>query len=96
MMNDDYGLGVIADQGRWRWDLNPRKGCPFTRFRGVRPRPLGDSTAAEPTRTEQTGGAGSVGDFAQIGPIAPGASRNGGVRRSWSAGHRTAPRGRRR
>src|SRR5215831_14554629 len=35
---------------RWRWDLNPRKGCPFTRFRGVRPRPLGDSTAAEPTR----------------------------------------------
>ena len=34
---------------RWRWDLNPRKGCPFTRFRGVRPRPLGDSTADEPT-----------------------------------------------
>ena len=35
---------------RWRWDLNPRKGCPFTRFRGVRPRPLGDSTAGEHTR----------------------------------------------
>src|ERR1022692_1322963 len=35
---------------RWRWDLNPRRGCPLTRFRGVRPRPLGDSTAAEPTR----------------------------------------------
>src|SRR5215831_3193539 len=35
---------IIAGQRRWRWDLNPRKGCPFTRFRGVRPRPLGDST----------------------------------------------------
>ena len=22
---------------RWRWDLNPRRGCPLTRFRGVRP-----------------------------------------------------------
>src|ERR1700679_2592945 len=35
---------------RWRWDLNPRRGCPLTRFRGVRPRPLGDSTAGELTR----------------------------------------------
>src|SRR5437773_8778566 len=34
---------------RWRWDLNPRRGCPLTRFRGVRPRPLGDSTAGELT-----------------------------------------------
>ena len=42
-----------TSQWRWRWDLNPRKGCPFTRFRGVRPRPLGDSTAAEPTRPGQ-------------------------------------------
>jgi hypothetical protein len=49
MINDDYGLGVIADQERWRWDLNPRKDRSFTRFRGVRPRPLGDSTADEPT-----------------------------------------------
>src|SRR5918999_2009074 len=31
---------------RWRWDLNPRMSCPITRFRGVRPRPLGDSTAS--------------------------------------------------
>ncbi len=36
---------------RWRWDLNPRRGCPLTRFRGVRPRPLGDSTVGELTRT---------------------------------------------
>jgi hypothetical protein len=27
---------IIAGQWRWRWDLNPRKGCPFTRFRGLR------------------------------------------------------------
>ena len=46
---------VVAEPGkmrvsvRWRWDLNPRRGCPLTRFRGVRPRPLGDSTAAELT-----------------------------------------------
>src|SRR5205085_12176995 len=32
--------------GRWRWDLNPRTACTVTRFRGVRPRPLGDSTGA--------------------------------------------------
>jgi hypothetical protein len=28
--------GVLAGQQRWRWDLNPRKGCPFTRFRELR------------------------------------------------------------
>src|SRR6266540_7156945 len=39
-------LGVVAGQGRWRWDLNPRTACTVTRFRGVRPRPLGDSTSA--------------------------------------------------
>src|SRR5579859_8004033 len=39
-----------AVAARWRWDLNPRRGCPLTRFRGVRPRPLGDSTAGEHTR----------------------------------------------
>src|SRR5512140_2825954 len=49
-MNASYPLGVVTGQQRWRWDLNPRRGCPLTRFRGVRPRPLGDSTAAEPTR----------------------------------------------
>src|SRR5215469_11997950 len=42
---------ILAGQWRWRWDLNPRKTCAFTRFRGVRPRPLGDSTAGEHTRT---------------------------------------------
>src|SRR5215469_3979777 len=42
---------VLAGQWRWRWDLNPRRGCPLTRFRGVRPRPLGDSTAGEHTRS---------------------------------------------
>ena len=26
---------------RWRWDLNPRKGRPFSRFRGALLRPLG-------------------------------------------------------
>src|SRR6202046_4516018 len=58
-------LEVVADLRsardhvwRWRWDLNPRKGCPFTRFRGVRPRPLGDSTAAEPTRPAWASAAG--------------------------------------
>src|SRR6516164_11200836 len=43
--------GILAGQWRRRWDLNPRKTCAFTRFRGVRPRPLGDSTADEPTGT---------------------------------------------
>src|SRR5215469_9761413 len=45
--------GILAGQWRWRWDLNPRKTCAFTRFRGVRPRPLGDSTDDEPTGTPQ-------------------------------------------
>src|SRR5262247_2602447 len=27
---------VYAGQGRWRWDLNPRKTCAFTRFRVLR------------------------------------------------------------
>src|ERR1700722_13831946 len=34
---------------RWRWDLTPRRGCPLTRCRGVRPRPLGASTVGELT-----------------------------------------------
>src|SRR5256714_582405 len=32
------------DKGRWRRDLNPRRGCPLTRFRGVLLRPLGHTT----------------------------------------------------
>src|SRR5258706_11809084 len=36
---------------RWRWDLNPRTGCPLTRFRGlgaaVRHRPRPSVTWAE-------------------------------------------------
>jgi len=27
--------GVSAGQWRWRWDLNPRRSCPLTRFRGL-------------------------------------------------------------
>ena len=34
---------------RWRWDLNPRRAFTLTRFRGVRARPLRDSTAGEPS-----------------------------------------------
>src|SRR3954468_9155958 len=34
---------------RWRWDLNPRRSCPLTRFRGVLLRPLGHATAEERT-----------------------------------------------
>src|SRR5436305_14742262 len=49
-MRANYSPSVIPSQRRWRWDLNPRRGCPLTRFRGVRPRPLGDSTAGELTR----------------------------------------------
>ena len=49
-MNVNYPFSVVPGQQRWRWDLNPRRGCPLTRFRGVRPRPLGDSTAGEHTR----------------------------------------------
>src|SRR5216684_3538253 len=55
-MNASYALSITPGQRRWRWDLNPRRGCPLTRFRGVRPRPLGDSTAAEPTRPARPAG----------------------------------------
>src|SRR5215475_12158354 len=57
-----------TSQERWRWDLNPRKGCPFTRFRGVRPRPLGDSTAAEPTRRARPSGPAPGEELLQQGP----------------------------
>ena len=30
------GARVITGQWRWRWDLNPRKTCAFTRFRVLR------------------------------------------------------------
>src|SRR5690348_18106046 len=50
-MNVNYPFNVAPGKKRWRWDLNPRKTCAFTRFRGVRPRPLGDSTAGEHART---------------------------------------------
>src|SRR6266566_7972218 len=69
---------------RWRWDLNPRRGCPLTRFRGVRPRPLGDSTAGELTRIRACARAG------------PTRRPPAGPRRSRAAGHRTRRRGRRR
>ena len=36
-MHADEPIRVVAGQWRWRWDLNPRKGCPFTRFRELRP-----------------------------------------------------------
>ena len=39
-----------ADARRWRWDLNPRRACPLTRFRGVLLRPLGHATAGYLTR----------------------------------------------
>ena len=44
------GHGVLGTAWRWRWDLNPRRGCPLTRFRGVLLRPLGHATADEDTR----------------------------------------------
>src|SRR5215467_12368163 len=33
-------MGSASSQGhkRWRWDLNPRRGCPLTRFRVPRRR----------------------------------------------------------
>src|SRR6266516_5687922 len=38
--NPDVGSGcprcLATSQRRWRWDLNPRRGCPLTRFRGLR------------------------------------------------------------
>jgi hypothetical protein len=36
MMSDEYWIRIVPGQWRWRWDLNPRKGCPFTRFRVLR------------------------------------------------------------
>ena len=36
---------------RWRWDLNPRRSCPLTRFRGALLRPLGHATAVNVRRT---------------------------------------------
>ena len=35
-MNANNPLSGIAGQQRWRWDLNPRRGCPLTRFRVLR------------------------------------------------------------
>src|SRR5215467_4153839 len=32
-MSVEHWFRVVPGQQRWRWDLNPRKGCPFTRFR---------------------------------------------------------------
>ena len=78
----DRARGALAE--RWRWDLNPRRGCPLTRFRGVRPRPLGDSTAGELTRSR----ACARDDLTRHPPVAP--------RRSHAAGHRTRRRERRR
>ena len=75
---------VIPSQWRWRWDLNPRRGCPLTRFRGVRPRPLGDSTAGELTRTGACSAARPSGRAAVA------------RRRSHAARLRTPPRARRR
>ena len=40
---------TVNRRWRWRWDLNPRRSCPLTRFRGVLLWPLGHSTADEPT-----------------------------------------------
>src|SRR6266536_2721726 len=36
-MNDELWLRIVPGQWRWRWDLNPRKACAFTRFRVLRP-----------------------------------------------------------
>src|SRR4249920_768328 len=72
MMSDEYWIRIVPGQWRWRWDLNPRKACAFTRFRGVRPRPLGDSTAAEPTRLASRGRwPGRKTRPASTGPSAP-------------------------
>ena len=40
---------------RWRWDLNPRRACTLTRFRGVLLRPLGHATAGETTGPAERG-----------------------------------------
>ncbi len=85
---------------RWRWDLNPRRGCPLTRFRGVRPRPLGDSTAGELTRRCEQVGQRATGDLAVSMPgalVSRGAGgRHGGWRRRWRGGRSTRRRRRRR
>jgi hypothetical protein len=39
----------LVELWRWRWDLNPRRACTLTRFRGVLLRPLGHATADEGT-----------------------------------------------
>jgi hypothetical protein len=39
--------GNVASTWRWRWDLNPRRSYPLTRFRGVLLRPLGHATGRE-------------------------------------------------
>src|SRR5215471_8969294 len=47
--------GVCAGQWRWRWDLNPRKTCAFTRFRVLRTtvhrRPSASVACANTTRS---------------------------------------------
>src|SRR5271169_3664167 len=83
---------VLAGQWRWRWDLNPRKTCAFTRFRGVRPRPLGDSTAAEPTRRAPGRSLARADADRWPGQLAmggPAALRPGARRRTRAAGPRT-------
>src|SRR5207344_424129 len=89
MMSDEYWIRIVPGQWRWRWDLNPRKGCPFTRFRGVRPRPLGDSTAAEPTRLATPRPLARAQDQASAHwPVSPCV-----VRRTRGAGPRSPPPG---
>ena len=52
----DTGNEVSRDfNRRWRWDLNPRRSCPLTRFRGVLLRPLGHATAEEVTGRKAAG-----------------------------------------
>jgi hypothetical protein len=45
------GAGHRAWSWRWRWDLNPRRCCHLTRFRGVLLRPLGHATAGRSYRS---------------------------------------------
>src|SRR5689334_16259874 len=42
-------MAALRGTEPWRWDLNPRRSCPLTRFRGVLLRPLGHATAEEST-----------------------------------------------
>src|SRR2546423_4135239 len=46
----DQGRPAWYCSERWRRDLNPRRGHPLTRFRGVLLRPLGHTTAEKGTR----------------------------------------------